>query len=64
MNTAPEKQKVYLGDSVYARFDNHVKGDVWLTTENSKPDDPSNAIYLEPEVFAALIVMRERYEAA
>jgi len=42
--------KSYLGDSVYADCDGFA---VILTTEN---DDcgPSNIIYLEPEVIAAL----------
>ena len=47
-------RKVYLGDSVYARFDS--RGGVELTTENGLPTDPSNTIYLEPETFHALEV--------
>lgn len=44
-------QKRYLGDSVYASFDGyHVR----LTTENGKPDDPSNEIALEPQVLESL----------
>jgi hypothetical protein len=42
--------KEYLGDSVYADFEN---GMVKLTTENGM--GPSNTIYLEPEVMRALI---------
>jgi len=45
-------RKIYLGDSVYASFDDY--GGVLLTTENGLPTDPSNTIYLEPEVLAAL----------
>ena len=45
--------KVYLGDSVYARFEEHS---VVLTTENGLPTDPSNTIYLELEVLNALEV--------
>lgn len=44
---------VYLGDSVYARYD----GRIVLTTENG--NGPTNTIVLEPEVFEALV----RYEA-
>lgn len=53
-------KKVYLGDSVYASFDGHV---VTLTTENGLPTDPSNKIYLEPEVYAALVNFVEREKA-
>lgn len=41
--------KQYLGDSVYADFDGRG---ITLTTENGY--GPSNTIYLEPEVLAAL----------
>jgi len=44
--------KVYLGDSVYV---DNINGMLCLTTENGFPDDPRNKIYLEPEVFEALI---------
>lgn len=44
-------EKVYLGDSVYAVFDGYG---VWLTTENGLPTDPSNRIYIEPDVLEAL----------
>jgi hypothetical protein len=50
-------EKVYLGDSVYVSFDG------WgfiLTTENGLPIDPSNRIYLEPEVLRALNEYVER----
>lgn len=43
--------KDYLGDSVYADLHN---GMILLTTENGKPDDPSNAIYIDREVFISL----------
>jgi hypothetical protein len=46
-------RKVYLGDSVYAQFDGYH---VILTTENGKPDDPSNRIALENDVIYALEV--------
>ncbi len=45
-------KKEYLGDSVYVDFDGY--GFV-LTTENGFPDDPSNRISLEPEVYQALV---------
>lgn len=41
--------KDYLGDSVYAEWDGNR---IILTTENGL--GPSNVIYLEPEVIAAL----------
>lgn len=47
----PNDRKIYLGDSVYAELDDF--GGVWLTTENGLLDDPSNKIYLEPEVIAS-----------
>ena len=43
--------KMYLGDSVYAELKN---GGIWLTTENGLPTDPSNKIFLEPEVLREL----------
>ena len=42
--------KVYLGDSVYVDWEN---GMIKLTTENGLPDDPSNIIWMEPEVVEA-----------
>ena len=47
MNTYKE----YIGDSVYADFDGFA---VVLTTENGLPNDPSNRIVLEPEVYTSL----------
>jgi hypothetical protein len=45
-------KKVYLGDSVYAKFDGfHIV----LTTENGLPSDPSNVIALAPDVQIALV---------
>ena len=45
--------KTYLGDSVYAEIDEY--GMITLTTENGLPNDPSNTICLEPEVYAQLV---------
>ena len=45
--------KDYLGDSVYAQINEY--GQIVLTTENGLPTDPSNIIYLEPEVYEALV---------
>lgn len=45
--------KTYLGDSVYADVNQY--GEIVLTTENGSPGDPSNEIYLEPEVYRALV---------
>ena len=42
----------YLGDSVYVEED---KGRIKLTTNNGYSDDPRNVIYLEPEIFSALM---------
>ena len=49
--------KTYIGDSVYAELDGC---DVTLTTENGSPDDPSNRIVLEPEVWRSLVAWVER----
>jgi len=43
--------KTYLGDSVYVQFDGYY---IILTTENGLPSDPSNTIYLEPQVICGL----------
>ena len=42
----------YLGDSVYVGFDGYH---IWLNTQNGYPDDPRNAIALEPSVYNALL---------
>ena len=42
--------KRYIGDAVYAEFDEY--GGITLTTEDGV--STSNSIYLEPEVFVAL----------
>ncbi len=52
--------KDYLGDSVYAEFDG---SGIILTTENGLASDPSNTIYLEPEVLRALVRFEERAKA-
>lgn len=44
------EQKTYLGDSVYAEIEN---GMLKLTTENGM--GASNTIYLEQEVYEALV---------
>lgn len=46
-------KKEYLGDSVYAEYDEQYD-QIILTTENGLIDDPSNIIYLEYEVFLNL----------
>lgn len=46
-----EMKRTYLGDSVYAYFDGYT---ICLTTENNMPCDPSNKIFLEPEVMENL----------
>ena len=45
--------KTYLGDSVYV--DSNDGFGIVLTTENGLPTDPSNQIYLEPEVLGVLM---------
>ena len=52
--------KDYLGDGVYAKI---VHSGILLTTENGLPGDPSNSIFLEPEVVAALLRYLERVKA-
>ena len=52
--------KVYIGDSVYAEIEN---GMIKLTTENGREGDPSNTIFLEPEVLDALNRYVERIKA-
>lgn len=49
--TTPKKK--HLGDNVYAR--NAAGWGIALTTETGIPSDPSNTIYLEPQVLDALI---------
>lgn len=46
------EKHVYLGDSVYARFDGYH---IILETINGFPDDPSNSIALEPDVIRKLL---------
>lgn len=61
--------KTYLGDSVYAEYDNaQVESGpdvLTLTTENG--EGPTNTIYLESEVFENLILfvnkIREQFGA-
>ncbi len=51
------EEHVYLGDSVYARFDGYH---IWLETINGYKEDPSNSIGLEPPVIEALLIYREQ----
>lgn len=51
--------KEYLGDSVYAESDN--SGGIVLTTENDS-SGPSNTIYMEPQVFKALMLFQVRIQ--
>lgn len=55
------KSKVYLGDSVYAEHDGFG---IKLTTENGRPTDPSNSIYMEPQVLAGLMSYMKAGERA
>ena len=47
--------KVYLGDSVYVDREGDA---IVLTTENGY--GPNNVIFLEPEVYAALLAYMEQ----
>lgn len=47
--------KDYLGDGVYALFDGYG---IWLHANDH--ENPTDKIYLEPEVFKALIRFDER----
>lgn len=50
----PTVKKQYLGDSVYVSKTVDGRAIV-LTTENGLPNDPSNEICLEAEVYDALL---------
>ena len=56
MDVKKMKFPTYLGDSVYVGYDGYH---IWLNTQNGYPDDPRNAIALEPEVYRALLVWFE-----
>lgn len=47
--------KEYLGDSVYVDFDGFY---ITLTTDNG--DGPTNTIFMEPEVYHALVEYQKR----
>ena len=53
------EDKTYLGDSVYVEVDKD-DGSLILTTENGKPNDPSNTIFLEPQIMANLIRFHQK----
>jgi len=48
-----EANRMYLGDSVYAEL---VHGQIELSTDNGFEDDPRNVIYLNDQVFNALLI--------
>jgi len=57
--------KLYLGDSVYAEWAAPLGAfattpRIKLTTNNGWPDDPRNVIYLELEIFDALVKFVEK----
>lgn len=52
--------RTYLGDGVYASF-NNANGMLRLTTENGII--ATNEIFLEPEVYAALVTYVDRLKA-
>lgn len=51
--------KVYLGDGVYAAFEGYG---IMLTTEDGTEETP-NRIFLEPEVYSALVRFVEHLNA-
>jgi hypothetical protein len=56
------EQKIYIDDSVYARFDGYH---IILETHNGYSDDPRNQIALEPPVMDNLEMYRKQiYEDA
>ena len=56
------EQPVYIGDSVYARFDGYH---IILETINDDSRYPSNTIALEPDVLENLLFYRKKlYEDA
>lgn len=57
MDVKKMKFTEYLGDSVYVGYDGYH---IWLNTQNGYPDDPRNAIALEPAVYKALTEWHER----
>ena len=54
-----DTDKTYLGDSVYVQRDDD--GFI-LTTENGYATDPSNEIFIEPPVYAALVAWVAAHE--
>lgn len=50
-------EKEYLGDGVYARYDQDRFG-IWLTTEDGV--SVHNRIFLEPEVYESLVSFVEK----
>lgn len=54
------KNKEYIGDSVYAEYDGFG---LIITTENGGDCDPSNSIYLEPEILNSLNQFFQRVTA-
>lgn len=58
MSASDDDARVYLGDSVYGRFDGYV---ITLTTENGL--EATNTIVIEPEVYQALLSWVERLKA-
>ena len=51
------RNKIYIGDSVYAEFDGYM---VTLTTNNGS--GPTNTIHLEPQVWESLKLVVEAWK--
>jgi hypothetical protein len=57
MNNTEDLTADYLGDGVYASFDGYG---IWLRANDFR--NPTDRIYLEPGVFAALVRYKKRIE--
>jgi hypothetical protein len=55
-----ESKRQYVGDGVYVEFDSGFRGNTVLVTSDGRTD--TNRIALEPEVWVALMMLRERPE--
>jgi hypothetical protein len=54
--------RVYVGDGVYVEFDSGFVGNTVLVTSDGLRD--TNRIELEPDVWRALMALRERNDRA
>ncbi len=54
-----EKPTVYLGDGVYAIFDDFG---IWLHTNSHRPEEAADRIFLEPQVLESLNTWYQRIQ--